>query len=156
MAGQPGFFDADERLKALSAAGDPLQRLAAVVDFELFRAELEAALARSDRAKGGRPPYDAVLMFKVLVLQTLYSLSDDATEYQLKDRLSFMRFCGLALHDAVPDAKTSRLFREQLTRAGAHRRLFERFDAVLRERGYLALRALIKAAIAASNSLMER
>ncbi len=75
-------------------------------DFELFRAELEAALQRSDRAKGGRPPYDAVLMFKVLVLQTLYTLSDDQTEYQLRDRLSFMRFVGLALHDPVPDAKT--------------------------------------------------
>lgn len=75
MAGQPGFFDADERLKALSAAGDPLERLARVVDFEAFRAELETALARAGRAKGGRPPYDAVLMFKVLVLQTLYTLS---------------------------------------------------------------------------------
>ena len=139
MAGQPGFFDADERLKALSAAGDPLERLAAVVDFELFRAELEAALARSDRAKGGRPAYDAVLMFKVLVLQTLYTLSDDATEYQLKDRLSFMRFCGLSLHDPVPDAKTIWLNREQLTRAGAHQRLFARFDAILCERGYLAM-----------------
>src|SRR5512143_143012 len=76
MAGQPGFFDA-ERLKVLSAAGDPLVRLAAVVDFELFRGELETALERSDRSKGGRPPYDAVLMFKALVLQTLYTLSDD-------------------------------------------------------------------------------
>ena len=75
MAGQPGFFDADERLKALSAAGDPLERLARVVDFEAFRAELETALAHAGRAKGGRPPYDAVLMFKVLVLQTLYTLS---------------------------------------------------------------------------------
>jgi transposase, IS5 family len=56
MAGQPGFFDGEERLKALSAAGDPLERLAGVVDFEVFRADLEAALARSDRAKGGRPP----------------------------------------------------------------------------------------------------
>jgi transposase, IS5 family len=139
MAGQPGFFDADERLKALSAAGDPLERLVAAVDFELFRAELAAALWRSDRGKGGRPPYDAVLMFKVLVLQTLYTLSDDATEYQLKDRLSFMRFCGLELHDPVPDAKTIWLFREQLNRAGAMDRLFGRFDAILRERGYLAM-----------------
>jgi IS5 family transposase len=139
MVGQPGFFDADDRLKALSAAGDPLERLAAVVDFELFRAELESALSRSDRVKGGRPPYDAVLMFKILVLQTLYTLSDDATEYQLKDRLSFMRFCRLALHDPVPDAKTIWLFREQLTRGGAIERLFTRFDAELRERGYLAM-----------------
>lgn len=139
MAGQPGLFDWDERYAALSAAGDPLERLAAVIDFELFRAELEAALARSDRAKGGRPPYDAVLMFKVLVLQTLYTLSDDQTEYQLKDRLSFMRFSGLALEDRIPDAKTIWLFREQLTRAGAIERLFARFDALLREAGYLAM-----------------
>ena len=121
MAGQPGFFDRDERLKVLSAAGDPLERLAAVVDFELFRKDLERALSRSDRSKGERPPYDAVLMFKVLVLQTLYTLSDDQTEYQLRDRLSFMRFIGLALHDPVPDAKTIWLFREQLARAGAAR-----------------------------------
>ena len=139
MAGQPGFFDLDQRYALLSAAGDPLERLAVVVEFELFRGELEAALERSDRAKGGRPPYDPVLMFKVLVLQTLYTLSDDQTEYQLKDRLSFMRFVGLALEDRVPDAKTIWLFREQLTRAGAIERLFARFDRVLREAGYLAM-----------------
>jgi len=89
--GQPGLFDVDERYASLSAAGDPLERLRAVVDFELFRGELDTALDRSDRARGGRPPYDAVLMFKVLVLQTLYALSDDQTEYQIRDRLSFMR-----------------------------------------------------------------
>jgi IS5 family transposase len=139
MAGQAGFFDTDERLAWLSGAGDPLERLSRVVDFELFRAELEAALARSDRSRGGRPPYDAVLMFKVLVLQALYTLSDDAAEYQIRDRLSFMRFVGLALHDAVPDAKTIWLYREQLMRAGAFDRLFARFDAALRDAGYLAM-----------------
>ena len=116
MAGHPGLFDLDRRYAALSAAGDPLERLALVIDFELFRPELEAALARSDRARGGRPPYDAALMFKVLVLQTLYTLSDDQTEYQIRDRLSFMRFLGLALEDRVPDAKTIWRFREQLSR----------------------------------------
>jgi hypothetical protein len=121
MARQPGLFDGEDRLKALSAAGDPLERLARVVDFEVFRGDLETALSRSDRTKGGRPPYDAVQMFRVLVLQTLYTLSDDQTEYQLKDRWSFMRFVGLALHDRVPDAKTIWLFREQLARAGAGR-----------------------------------
>jgi hypothetical protein len=64
MARHPGFFDASERLKALSAAGDPLVRPAEVVDFEQFRGELEIALARSDRAKDGRPPYDTLLMLK--------------------------------------------------------------------------------------------
>jgi transposase, IS5 family len=98
------------------------------------------ALARSDWLGGVRPPYDAVLMFRLLVLQTLYTLSDDQTEYQVRDRLSFMRFVGLGLGDPVPDAKTLWLFREQLTRAGAIERLFARFDRLLRDAGYLAPR----------------
>ena len=64
-----------------------------------------------------------------VVLQTLYTLSDDQTEYQLKDRLSLMRGLGLALHDPVPNAKTIRLYREQLARAGAAEKLFARFEA---------------------------
>lgn len=143
MAGQTGFFDAEERLRWLSVSGDPLDRLRAVVEFEAFRAELEAALPRADHSRGGRPPYDAVLMLRILVLQALYTLSDEQTEYQLRDRLSFMRFVGLALHDAVPDAKTIWLYREHLTRAGALARLFARFDAMfdamLAERGFLAM-----------------
>jgi IS5 family transposase len=139
MGGQPGLFDRDRRYATLSAAGDPLERLARVIDFELFRPELAAALAHSDRAKGSRPPYDAVLMFKILVLQTLYTLSDDQTEYQIRDRLSFMCFLGLALKDRVPDAKTVWLYREQLTQAGVVERLFARFDAALRAAGYLAM-----------------
>ena len=100
MRGEPGFFDVDERLKELSAKGDDLERLNAIVDFEMFRADLERAVPRSDRSKGGRPPYDHVLMFKVLILQASHSLSDERTEYLIKDRLSFMRFLGLALADA--------------------------------------------------------
>jgi len=139
MADQPGFFDVEERYAALSAAGDPLERLSAVVDFEIFRPVLDAALARSDRSRGGRPPYDAVLMFRILVLQALYSLSDEQAEFQLRDRLSFMRFVGLGLHQAVPDAKTIWLYREQLKQAGAIEGLFRRFDAVLADQGFLAM-----------------
>jgi transposase, IS5 family len=65
MGGSPGLFDLDERYAALSASGDPLERLRAVVDFELFRPLLNQALCRSDGAKGGRPPIDPVVMFKV-------------------------------------------------------------------------------------------
>ena len=70
-------------------------------------------------SKGGRPPFDAVLMSKILAIQTLNSLSDEWTEYLINDRLSFMRFLGLGLSDRVPDAKTVWLFRERLTQAGA-------------------------------------
>ena len=139
MAGQPGFFDLSDRYEALSAAGDPLERLARVVDFEVFRGPLIAALGRGPRSKGGRPPFDPVLMFKILVLQALYSLSDEATEFQIKDRLSFQRFLGLGLDGTVPDATTLWLFRERLVKAKAIDRLFARFDAALTDRGYLAM-----------------
>jgi transposase len=99
MRGQPGFFDVEERLKELSAKGDELERLNSVVDFELFRSDLEQAVPRSDGSKGGRPPFDHVLMFKVLILQANHSLSDERTEYLIKDRLSFMRFLALGLAD---------------------------------------------------------
>lgn len=143
---QPGFFDLDDRYRRLSETGDPLVKLALLIDFEVFRPSLMSALKRSDGCKGGRPPYDPVLMFKVLVLQTLYTLSDDATEFQIRDRLSFMRFLGLSLEDPVPDAKTIWLLgvppppaREQLTRAGAIEDLFARFDTWLKAKGYLAM-----------------
>ena len=84
MRGQAGFFDVDERLRQLSAKGDSLERLNAVVDFALFRADLEQAVPRSDRAKGGRPPFDHVLMFKVLVLQSSHNLSDERAEYLIR------------------------------------------------------------------------
>jgi IS5 family transposase len=139
MRGQVGFWDIDERYARLSEAGDPLERLNAVVPWEVFRKPLSKALKRSDGAKGGRPPYDAVLMFKIMVLQALYSLSDDQAEFQVQDRLSFMRFLGLGLGDRVPDAKTIWLFREHLTQAGAMEKLFARFDKHLAKAGYLAM-----------------
>jgi transposase, IS5 family len=144
MRGQPGFFDVEERLKELSAKGDELERLNAVVDFELFRRHLERAVPRSDRSKGGRPPFDHVLMFKVLILQASHSLSDERAEYLIRDRLSFMRFLGLGLADTVPDANTIWTFREALTRAKLQSKpaivvLFKRFEAALSAAGYLAM-----------------
>ena len=139
MAGQPGFFDLSNRYEQLSAGGAPRERRAAVDDFEVFRGPLVAALRRSPTGKGGRPPFDPVLMFKILVLQALYSLGDEATEFQIKDRLSFQRFLGLGLDGTVPDATTVWLFREHLVKAQAIDRLFARFDAALTEQGYLAM-----------------
>jgi IS5 family transposase len=139
MAGQPGFFDVDERLRRLSDLGDQLEAYGRVVDFELFRPELEAALSYSDGAKGGRPPCDAVMMFKTLLIQAHNDLSDERTEFLINDRLSFMRFLGLALGDRVPDATTIWLFRERLTKAGVIEALFARFDAAVRAAGYIPM-----------------
>lgn len=139
MRGQAGFWDIDERYVRLSEAGDPLEKLNAVVPWDVFRKPLAKALRRSDGARGGRPPYDAVMMFKIMVLQALYSLSDDQAEFQIQDRLSFMRFLGLGLGDKVPDAKTIWLFGEHLTQACAVENLFARFDKHLTRAGYLAM-----------------
>ena len=138
MAELPGLFDIDERLKRLSDLGDQLLAFAGAVDFEIFRADLVAALGYGDGAQGGRPPFDPVLMFKIMVIQAANNLSDERTEFLINDRLSFMRFLGLGLHDRVPDARTIWLFREKLTRAGAMTALFDRFDAALRTAGYIA------------------
>jgi transposase, IS5 family len=135
----PGFFDVDERLADLSAKGDDLERVKALVDFEIFRPALEAAVPRANRSKGGRPPFDHVFMFKVLILQAMDSLSDERCEYLIKDSLSFMRFLGLGLSDAVPDANTIWTFRETLKKANAVDALFQRFDAALRDAGSLAM-----------------
>lgn len=147
MPGQPGFFDLSDRYEQLSAAGDLLERLAAIVDFEVFRGPLVAALRRSTLGKGGRPPFDPVPIFKILVLQALYSLRDGATEFQIKDRLSFQRFLRLGLDGMVPDATTVWLFRERLVKAKAIDRLFGCCDAALTDRGYLAMSGQIIDAI---------
>ena len=144
MRREPGLFDIDARLRELSAKGDDLERVNALVDFEAFRPELEQAVPRADRSKGGRPPYDHVLMFRILILQASHSLSDERTEYLVKDRLSFMRFLGLSLADRVPDANSIWTFREALTRAqiggvSAIEALFRRFDVMLSVAGYIAI-----------------
>jgi IS5 family transposase len=145
--GQLGFCDLSRRYEGLDAKNDPLVAIAASVPFELFRPKLKAALikgglraADADRkSAAGRKPWDEVLIFKALVLQALYNLSDDQAEYQLRDRLSFMRFLGLGLEDAVPDAKTLWLYREALVNAGAVEDLFDLFDGFLKQKGYLAM-----------------
>jgi transposase, IS5 family len=135
---QPGFFDLDQRRKKLMKTRGFLENPNRFVAWESFRAPLDRALKRSSGGKGGRPAHDAMLMFKVLVLQALYNISDEQTEYQILDRLSFMKFLGLELCDGVPDARTIWLFRETLRMAGAVDELFSQFDAMLNQHGFQA------------------
>src|SRR4028119_2364679 len=139
MGGQTGFFDVEDRLKRLSGLGDQLEAFCGAVDFEMFRDDLLSALAYGDRTQGGRPPFDPVMMFKILVIQATNNLSDERAEFLINDRLSFMRFLGLGLSDRVPDARTIWRFREELTKAGAIKTLFDRFDAALRAKGFIAM-----------------
>jgi transposase, IS5 family len=139
--GQLGFFDADNRLAAISAKGDPLEMIDRVVPFESFRAEIEVAVltpAKEKKSSAGRKPIDVIVMFRMLVLQSLYNLSDEQAEYQVRDRYSFTRFLRLGIEDRIPDGTTLWLFRETLGKAGLIERLFERFGQHLEAKGYLA------------------
>lgn len=140
---EPGLFDLQMRMDQLHDCGLPLDRLNDFVDWEVFRAQLETIREKDRKSPAGRRPYDVVLMFKILVLQSLYNLSDAQTEFQIKDRLSFMAFLELSLADRVPDEKTVWLFREQLTAAELIDPLFEQFQAVLDAAGFAARKGQI-------------
>ena len=101
-----GFFDLHFRLEELEHAGDPLIKINKIIDWEIFRADLENIHDKNRKSNAGRPAFDVVLMFKILILQALYNLSCESVEFQIRDRLSFMRFLKLKLNDKVPDSRT--------------------------------------------------
>ncbi len=139
--GQPGLFDVNRRLEAISAKGDPLETIDASMPWEQFRAPIEVVTETKPEKKksnAGRPGYDTILKFKMIVLAALYNLSDEQLEIQVRDRLSFMRFLDLGLHDPVPDATTIWLFREALVEAKLIDTLFELFDQHLAGKGFIA------------------
>ena len=123
-----GLFDEENRMEKLSRLGDSLVRLDNAIPWEIFRPVLEETLRKKSKGAGGRPPYDSLLMFKILILQRIYNLSDDQIEFQINDRWSFMRFLGLHMEDHVPDAKTIWLFRDNLVKADVMRKLFDIFS----------------------------
>lgn len=128
------IFGEIDNLKAISKLGDNLEILKKQIDFEQFRPLLNEIFVSVDHRAGGRQRWDRVLMFKILLLQKMYgNLSDDATEYMIIDRLSFQRFLGLELGDKVPDAKTIWKYKEELTKSGREKELFDLFGKTMAE-----------------------
>ena len=125
---QTGLFDWQTRFEQLDNCGDPLVKLNQIVNWEQFRNTLEKVRDKDRKSNAGRKPFDVIIMFKIMILHSLYNLSDDRLEFQIRDRISFMRFLGLNLGDTVPDAKTIRLFREQLTEANIIKKLLSFFS----------------------------
>jgi IS5 family transposase len=131
-----GFFDEETVLLKLSRLNDPLERLLATIDFEQFRPLLEEIfLPKQRKSNAGAKPYDYVMMFKILLLQRLYNLSDEQMEFHITDRLSFRRFLGLALSYQVPDCNTIWNFRETLKEQNNERKLFDWFYQMLERDG---------------------
>ena len=122
-----GFFDEQFRLEKLTAQNDPLVNLLEQINWEQFSKILTNAFDKEEKGVGGRPPFGYVMMFKIMVLQRYYNLSDEQMQFQILDRLSFMRFLGLTLSDTVPDEKTIWLFRENLIEHKLVDKLFDKF-----------------------------
>jgi IS5 family transposase len=130
MAKQLMIFGAEIQLARLTKLGDPLEKINAAVDWEIFREPIRKRIRKEDYSKGGRPPMDEIMMFKITLIEDWDNISDDNAEYMINDRLSFQRFLGMELGEKSPDAKTIWLFKEQLGKDGL-RELFDLFNAKL-------------------------
>ncbi|MDR0796903.1 MAG: IS5 family transposase [Tannerella sp.] len=136
--GLVGLFDKEDTSNKLSKLGNPLEKLHKVIDFEMFRLELELALLNHDKkSNAGCKPYDVVMMFKIILLKRFYNMSDEQAEYQINDRLSFKEFLGLSSGDRVPDARTIWLFQEKLIQNNLEEILFSQFRNHLNQLGLL-------------------
>lgn len=136
---QINFFAEIKRLERLSKLGDPLEKITANIDFEIFRPMLNKLMKIDEkiRSKGGRPRFDCLLMWKMILLQQWYGISNDSLEFQINDRLSFQRFLSLGLNDKVPDANTLWDFKEALAKNGGDKQLFDMFEKIMEEIGVI-------------------
>lgn len=128
---QLSLYDLEDRYNQLSKLKDPLEELNRMIDWNIFYELLKETTTKPRKSAAGCKPFDQVMLFKMLILQRMHNLSDDRLEYQVRDRLSFMRFLGLGLSGTVPDAKTMWVFREELKEHQLIERLFARFDECL-------------------------
>ena len=125
---------ADIQLERLSKLGDTLEKINAAIDWEMFRAAIVKRIRKEDYSKGGRPPTDEILIFKITLLQDWNQTGDDSTEYLVNCRLDWQRFLGMELGEKSPDAKTLWLFKEQMGKEGM-REMFELFNKKLQGLG---------------------
>ena len=133
---QESLFEKEFTLKALSAMGNPLEQVSALVDFEFFRPTLEKTLLTEDcKTSAGRRPIDVVLIFKVIFLQRYYDLGDHQIEYQIIDRTSFREFLNIHTISDVPDEKTVWACKNKLVKASVFDTLFDDFRQLLDAKG---------------------
>ena len=135
---RPSLFAAQERDAKRNKLGDTLQVLDKHVDFAALAAEVDQAAPRPDRSRGGRPPFPTEVMVRILLLQQLFNLSDEQMEFQLLDRMSFLRFTRLIDTSQIPDRTTIWTFKERLIMAGASESVFDAVNRQLAKHGYIA------------------
>ena len=131
------LFADEHHRKKIDTLGDPLAEIESYIDFVALAAEVDRIAPRPVSAQGGRPPYPTETMVRILVLKRLYNLSDEQMEYQLLDRMSYKRFCGLANATNIPDRTTVWTFENRIGEAGA-KALFDGVSAQLLKKGFIA------------------
>lgn len=136
-SGQPDFADSFlGNNKKLNQRFDELDR---IVDWNPFEEKLNRIYSFPSR----RPSLPVLLLFKCLLLQAWYNLSDYGAEEALDDRLSFRRFVGLSVSQKAPDHLVFSQFRDQLIRHGIHDQLFNQLDHQLEKRGLVLKRGTL-------------
>jgi IS5 family transposase len=133
--GQRGFWDEEKRIEKLRRKKPALTTLSETIPWESFRTLLEQGYIDERKSNAGRKRIDLLILFKMVVLQQLFNLSDEELEFQVNDRRSFEEFIGLGVMNSIPDATTVAFFRERLRQAGVVEELFERFEEHLRAQG---------------------
>jgi IS5 family transposase len=136
--GQRGFWDEQNRVAKLQQKKPVLSRLSETIPWESFRPLLEKGYTQERKSNAGRKRIDPLILFKMLILQQLFNLSDEELEFQVNDRRSFEEFVGLGVMNNIPDATTIAFFRERLRKAGVIEELFEMFETYLRSQGLQA------------------
>ena len=133
-----GLYDLEYHENKIKEYQPPLAKLNKVVQWDMFRRPIEEALYVEPKGAGGRPPFDKLMMFKILILQKYYNLSDEQTEFQINDRTSFKQFLELKMGDTIPDQKTIWHFKEQLSNKNVSEQLFDLFVKQLMGQGIIA------------------
>ena len=131
------LFAADVRKEKIDRLGDPLTAIEEHIDFAALTAEVDRVAPRPVSLQGGRPPFPTEVMVRILVLKRMYTLSDEQMEYQLLDRMSYQRFCGLANSANIPDRTTIWTFENRIGDSGAQA-LFAGVEQQLLKQGYIA------------------
>lgn len=131
------LFADEHHRKKIDTLGDPLAEIGSYIDFAALAEEVDRVVPRPVSPQGGRPPYPTETMVRILVLKRLYNLSDEQMEYQLLDRMSYKRFCGLANAVTIPDRTTVWTFENRIGESGA-KALFDAMTAHLLKHGYIA------------------
>ncbi|MDR3185814.1 MAG: transposase [Christensenellaceae bacterium] len=135
-----GFAQA--RYNLMDQNGEPLVKLNKIINWDVFREIIEKAIHR-ETTNVGRPPYDSLLMFKIINLQKWYTLSDAGAQNAICNRLDFTRFLGLDIHDKIPDAATIWEFKKTLKALGVYDELFDMLDKMIKEAGIVAHKGCI-------------